>query len=465
MEETALRVGVYARISLDRDGQQTATARQMQDAHEFAARRDWVIADVFEDIDLSAFDLSKKRPEFERMLATLVNGEIDGVLVWKFDRLTRQQRDLARVLEACAPHKGFIASVTEPIDTREPHGQFVAELLVAQARMESANTSARQRRKAQEQREQGLPPTNGKRCFGYDQRYTRVMEDEVAIIREARDRLFAGESLRSICMDLNERGVRSTDGNGVRDHIFKRLLVSPTIAAERELAGKRYPGNWPAIITPAESRQLGVLLNKRTLKRESPARRYLLTGLIRCANCGGRMRAHAKADGYRRYVCTRSPGYPNCGSMSIVATPVEELVREMIVAAVNDERLREQVLSDGTVDQGLVESIRADERALEELATDYYVERAITREEFAVAREALNGRIEGLRLRLARQSQSRVLGDIVSRPHAIDQVWETAGLDWRRSVIAALIDHVSIRAGEPGRRPFDPNRVRPVWRI
>jgi DNA invertase Pin-like site-specific DNA recombinase len=91
-------------------------------------------------------------------------------------------------MEACEGTKAFVASVTEPIDTRESYGQFVAELLVAQARMESANTSARQRRKAQEQREQGLPPTNGKRCFGYDQRYTRVVEEEAMIIREARDR-------------------------------------------------------------------------------------------------------------------------------------------------------------------------------------------------------------------------------------------------------------------------------------
>ncbi len=55
-------------------------------------------------------------------------------------------------MEACEANKAFIASVMEPIDTRESYGQFVAELLVAQARMESANSSARQRRKAQEQR-------------------------------------------------------------------------------------------------------------------------------------------------------------------------------------------------------------------------------------------------------------------------------------------------------------------------
>ena len=58
------------------------------------------------------------------------------------------------------------------IDTSQSYGQFIAELLVAQARMESANTSARQMRKAQEQREQGLPPSNGRRCFGYNRGYT-----------------------------------------------------------------------------------------------------------------------------------------------------------------------------------------------------------------------------------------------------------------------------------------------------
>jgi DNA invertase Pin-like site-specific DNA recombinase len=207
MDEKQTRVGIYARISEDRDGQQTATARQMADARAFAERKGWGVVEIFEDIDLSAFQLKTKRPEFERMLKALREGEVEGIVVWKFDRLTRQQRDLARVMEACEPHKAFVASVTEPIDTRETYGQFVAELLVAQARMESANTSARQRRKAQEQREQGLPPTNGRRCFGYDRRYTTVVTEEAAIVREVRDRLFAGESLRSVCLNLEVRGV------------------------------------------------------------------------------------------------------------------------------------------------------------------------------------------------------------------------------------------------------------------
>jgi hypothetical protein len=71
MGDSIVRVGVYARISEDRDGQQTATARQMQDAREFAVRKGWEIVDTFEDVDLSAYNTRVKRPEFERMLDAL----------------------------------------------------------------------------------------------------------------------------------------------------------------------------------------------------------------------------------------------------------------------------------------------------------------------------------------------------------------------------------------------------------
>lgn len=103
--------------------------------------------------------------------------------------------------------------MTEPIDTRETYGQFVAELLVAQARMESANTSARVTRKAVEQRAQGLPPLNGRRCFGYERDYSAVVEEEAVLLREARDRLFAGETMRGIAWDWEKRGIRSTLGH------------------------------------------------------------------------------------------------------------------------------------------------------------------------------------------------------------------------------------------------------------
>jgi hypothetical protein len=106
-----VRIGIYARISDDRDGRQTATARQLEDCGAFAAKKGWEVADEFEDIDTSAYKANIKRPQFARMLAALSNGEIDGVVVWKLDRLSRQQRDLVRVTEACEVHKEPVSVV------------------------------------------------------------------------------------------------------------------------------------------------------------------------------------------------------------------------------------------------------------------------------------------------------------------------------------------------------------------
>ena len=423
------------------------------------------MVDTFEDIDISAFKLKAKRPEFERMLVALRAGEIGGVVVWKLDRLTRQQRDLVRVMEACEIHKAFIASVMEPIDTRESYGQFVAELLVAQARMESANTSARLRRKARELSEQGAPPTNGKRCFGYEQGYLTMFTEEAAILREVRDRVFVGESMRAICFDLEERGVRSPQGNAIRDNILKRTLLSPSLAGQRELDGVRYPGTWPAIFTPEESLRLrSILVRRPGVRREAPARRYLLNGLLRCGRCTGRMRSHLHTGDVRRYICEKRPGYVNCGSMSVRADDVEDLVRQMLIAAVDDGGLRKAILSQDAHDDGLLDAVRQDELSLEVLSKDFYVEQLLSRDEFLAARGDLNSRLETNRTRLAERSRSRVLGELVTGQTALQDAWELKSVEWRRSVVGALLEKVMILPGQPGRRPFDPARVQPVWR-
>ncbi|MGE0601398.1 MAG: recombinase family protein [Dehalococcoidia bacterium] len=466
MKPPPVRIGIYTRISDDKDGEQTATARQLRDARAFAERKSWEIVDVFEDVDLSAFKSKVKRPEFQRMVTMLRSGEIDGVLVWKLDRLSRQQRDFATVMEACEAHRGFVVSVTEPINTLEPHGQFVAELLVAQARMESANTSARAKRKAQELREQGRPPNGGKRAFGYSKGCSAIVPGEAAVLREVRDRVFAGESIFSICQDLSARSVTTPWGKAFRPHSLKRTILSPTLRGEREHEGVSYPGTWEAIFSPDESKRLGLLLSRRPGQpRTSPARRYLLTGFLVCGRCGGRMRGHQKSRDVVRYICSKLPGTPGCGRMSARADSLESVVAEMVFAAVDDDALRDALTERENQDDGLIDEIRHDELSLEELARDFYAEKLLSREEFIAARTTLNVRLEANRTKLSKRSNSNVLAAYAGQPEVLRTGWEKGTLEWRRSVIGALLQHVEVLPGKPGRLPFDPERVRPVWKF
>ena len=466
MDAKQVRIGIYARISEDRDGQQTATARQLEDCRAFVARRGWAVADEFEDIDTSAFKTNAKRPEFARMLGALRAGEINGVVVWKLDRLSRQQRDLVRVTEACEVHKAFIASVMEPIDTSQSYGQFIAELLVAQARMESANTSARQTRKAQEQREQGLPPSNGRRCFGYNRGYSETVPEEAALLREARDRLFAGESMRGVCFDFQARGVVSTAGNAWRTQIFKRLLISSTLSGQREHEGKLFPGTWEPIFSPQDTERLRrMFAANRGVGRTRPATRSLLTGFARCGICGQRMFTSNATKGRRRYTCTKRPGNTNCGGVTTLADPLDELVAEMVFAAVDEDALAQALRARGEADDGLLATVQRDEATLEALANDFYVDQLVSREEFFSARSALTARLDANRAKLARRDHREVLGQFVGESKSLRAAWAAGALDWRRAIVGASLERVEIApATEKGRKPFDPKRVRPVWR-
>ena len=196
----------------------------------------------------------------------------------------------------------------------------------------------------------------------------------------------------------------------------------------------------------------------------SPARKYLLTGFIRCGRCDGRMFASPRGDGAGRYVCRLQPGYANCGKMSVKAEPVEALVLELLVAAVGDAALAEALEARGERDDGLAAAIRRDEESLETLAKDFYVDKILSREEFLPTRAELTSRLETNRARLAKRDGRGGLSGFVGDGATLRQAWAKGSLEWRRSVLGALLDRVIIAPGKAGRVAVDPDRVKPTWR-
>jgi len=461
-------VGIYLRISDDRDGTQTATARQLEDCRKFAASHGWEVADVFEDIDTSAYQRTARRPEFERMIAAVQEHAIDGVLAWKMDRVSRRQRDLVRLDEACEGAGGFIATVIEAIDTRQPTGRFVAELLVAQARMESENTSVRVTRAHEQMAKSGRPALGGTRAFGYNLSRKTIIAEEADLIHEAAARVLAGEGIRGICLDWERRGVKSPAGKPWRQGPLRRVLTNPMLSGQREYRGQLTPGTWPPILTPDEMAKLrAVLLDPARRANKGNARRYLLSGgLLRCGRCGAALVARPTGDKVRRYVCGRQPGQPNCGKLARLAEPVEEVVSEAVFLALDGADVTAYMrLRENEADRALLDGIGADEQALETLSRDHYVDKVITRGEFFAARDAITERLDRNRGRLARARDRAVLGAVAGAGEEIRRQWASRPLEWKRAVISAVIDHVVLLPARRGLNVFDPELVQPVWRF
>lgn len=74
------------------------------------------------------------RPELHKALDSLCAGDV--LVVWKLDRVARSLGDLLSILDHLKTAGASIRSLTEPIDTSSPIGEFTFQILGAVAQLE-----------------------------------------------------------------------------------------------------------------------------------------------------------------------------------------------------------------------------------------------------------------------------------------------------------------------------------------
>jgi DNA invertase Pin-like site-specific DNA recombinase len=257
-----IRAAAYARISSDRDGDQLGVRRQLEDCERLVERQGWELAERYVDDDVSAYT-GRRRPAYRQMLDDIRAGFVDAVVVWHLDRLHRQPKELEEFFELCAA-AGVrrLASVSGDIDLATDDGQFLARILGAVSRKESDDKSRRIRRKHQELAQAGRIGGGGTRPYGYEADRRTIRESEAAVIRECAKRLLAGEAIRSLCRDLDERQIPTVTGGRWTTQTLRRLLRSGRISGQREHHGELVAvAEWPAIIARAQTTRIRALFS------------------------------------------------------------------------------------------------------------------------------------------------------------------------------------------------------------
>lgn len=318
------RAAVYARISRDREGTALGTARQEADCRALAERRDWDVARVYVDDDLSAYS-GKRRPGYEAMMTALKAGEYDAVVTYSNSRLHRSTRELDDFIDVIEARNIALAVVVGgDYDLTNAASRMTARILGAVARGESEQTAERIRRKFQEKREHGEWTGGGSQPYGFAQDRVTIIDAEAIIIREMTRRVLAGESTFMVANDLNRREVASATGGRWTSIRIKNMLRSGRMAGRLEHHGVDVgKASWPAIITEGESIRLRALLRPGA----PPSRqRHLLSGILRCT-CGHAMLSGGSSGGHEAiYACRADQG--GCGS-----TVRMRLVEAHVVAA------------------------------------------------------------------------------------------------------------------------------------
>jgi hypothetical protein len=174
-----------------------------------------------------------------------------------------------------------------------------------------------------------------------------VIAAERMVVAECYRRLFGGEPLPELVVDLNRRGVRLSPRKRVSELALSRMLSRAALAGllehNGELMGELV--GVQAVVSREEWERMCALLAGRRPGRP-PTPTHPLSGTLRCGLCGrvlsGTTRSYQRpyADGAprREYRCMRLPSRPGCGRLMIDARVAEQAVDEAMRTRLGDPR-------------------------------------------------------------------------------------------------------------------------------
>lgn len=314
-----MRAALYARVSTEeqsRDGVSLTAQRQALVA--YARSQSWEVVDLYVDDGYSGKNL--ERPAMRRLLADVAGRRVDVVLVWKLDRLSRRQRDVLHLIEDVFAVDGVgFRSVTESFDTTSPAGRAMLGMLSVFAQLEREQIVERTRMGVAQVAREGRH-LGGRAPLGY--RYdtgTKLLAIDplsAPCVRLVFDLyVHHGLGYDAIATRLNRDAWPTPHGapawrlDGVRD-----LLRNPVYTGQIRHRGTLHPGLHEPLIDPALWDAAQAVWRRR---RDGMRARQtsLLSGLLRCAVCDGRMRRTmvrrptGRVDHY--YACYNRLGRPS----------------------------------------------------------------------------------------------------------------------------------------------------------
>lgn len=286
-----VQAGIYCRISIASLGDTTKVDDQDRICRELADRLGWHVVDVYQDQARSAWQPSRKRREWDRMVADIEAARINGIIVYHGDRLLRTHEDLLTLINLSRSRGIQLASPAGTRDIGNYDDQFILEIEASMAKRESANTSRRRKQQYERWRRDGRvrPGGRGGRAYGFATDGITHVPEECDLVREAARRVLAGEHTGAIARDLTARGARTPTGRPFSHTTLRKMLARPRYAGL--MPDGENAAAWPPVLGRETWEAVCLILDAKAdgFTYATNARRWLLSGIAECGACGSRL--------------------------------------------------------------------------------------------------------------------------------------------------------------------------------
>lgn len=454
---------IYARQSLDRDGEGVAVGRQLSECRRLAESQGLDVTREFVDNDRSA---SKgNRPAFGDLLNAIRSGEVDTIICWHTDRLYRRVRDLVDLVELAEKHSLKIITVKAgDLDLNNSTGRMMAQIMGAVARQEVEHKGERQKIANLERAKKGQRQFSS-RPFGYERvnGEIRIVEAEAAILRETINRFIAGESFYGIAKDFAARGIVGLNGRPMSYQNLGLRAGNPALAGVRTYLGDvmNEDGDWPSIIdkvtwerfqSAKEARKQGQVWDKKL--------RYLGSGIFRCGKCGDTMVVLQDWAHGRRAL--RQPVY-QCRNFDVRRRL--RLVDEMVETAVIDRLSQPDILAilSPSEDVSELAAESQDIRLRMDGLAALYADGTLSAAAVRVEKDKLQKRLDGLQGRIAAAEGGSIINDLASSTDIAAYWHNDMTIQQKRQIVSALMTVTIHPTKRGGFNYFNPEDVTITW--
>lgn len=423
---------IYARVSSDRQKEdktiasQTSSLREYAQANSFTVTEDW----IFEDEGYSGATLS--RPGLERLRDLVAEGQVQTVLVYGPDRLSRKYAYQVLLLEEFS-RQGVETVFLLGVSAQTPEERLLVQFQGMIAEYERAQIAERSRRGKRHRAKAGCVNVLSGAPYGY--RYVKrneatdacylVDEAQAAVVREVFEwYTVEGLSMGAIVHRLNERKVPTRFGKSLweRSKVWamlrnpayvgraaygkteraerKRMTrplrqkggYSPRSSANRERPKEQWIGlPVPALVSEeAFARAAEKLSENRRFASRNTKEPTLLQGLLVCGQCGYALYRTSTRTTRRQakyYRCLGSDGYrhlmdPPCQCRPIRVEDLDELVWGQVMDLLEKpelihaelERRRQESLRSDPLEQRrgeLAQNLKRTEQQIDKLLDAY----------------------------------------------------------------------------------------------
>lgn len=381
------KIGAYVRVSTEEqaqvmDGSLESQQHRLKSFIDLKTLQEgsWgKIIETYIDDGYSAKDT--RRPAYQRMMRDIRSGKINLILVTDLSRLSRNIADFCELLRDLDSHKAKFLSVKEQFDTSTPVGEMMIYNMINLAQFERKQTSERVSMNFHSRAMRGLK-NGGNPLLGYDKDPTNpgkliVNEVEAAAVRIIFDKYLELGSLQSVAKFLNGTTIRPKMAEGRKNRhavagrwtlgSVRSVLTNLTYAGLREVNKARQnedqeflkpwqkyqvvKASWPPLVVETVFNSVQKLLEENKQKErarysESHHNFYLLSGVLKCGDCGRALIGQAS---HGRSAIHRYYGHKQVAG-EILKCKIKRFRADEIESAV-EKHLSEILLRSGHLDQ------------------------------------------------------------------------------------------------------------------